>query len=146
MKNETPTAKSAGKKMRIPNKPIPTRKKKEKSHLRHKTPSETFKEAVAFFESNSRFPLHVRTCLDQAERQYEAKLAARITALYRSNRFSSEQKAWVPKHRPHTDENRLLNSLKNHIRMGHYTQEELERLGNYILVRNELYQYYTDGN
>ncbi len=133
----------------------------------NKAPTETFEEAMAFYAENGRFPLHVhRGSLPQ--RPYEGKLAARVTMLYRTGRFSLQQLEALdqlrlknpdkpqllyeaffdyiethggqsPKHCPHTDENRLLNSLKNHMRQGRYTQQQLDSLLEHLPGRRKNY-------
>ena len=110
---------------------------------RRKTPEETFAEAMAFYQEHGRMPLHRKKKPGQ-ERAAEGKLAARVTALFRANRFSDEQMRILrklriqnvdkprilldkllqyirehdgnaPKHTSGIAENRLLNSIKNHI-------------------------------
>ena len=132
-----------------------------------KSPDETFQEAMDFYQEHGRFPLHVHRG-EECQRPYEGKLAARVTALYRAGRFSPQQMevldrlrpqngqraqlvyeaffvyiqthgGQVPRHQPHTPENRLLNNLKNHMRQGHYTQAQLQEILTYLPGRRREY-------
>ena len=142
------------------------KKPKQQKNKTNKTPTETFEEALAFYKENGRFPLHVHR--RNTTRPYEGKLAARVTALYVLNRFTTEQVKQIDRlrikqkdrvdllyehffdyikehgseilrHRPGTDERRLLNSIKNHMRQGRYTKKQLDELLKYIPGRRRTY-------
>ncbi len=144
----------------------------KKKGQRRRTPDETFEEAMAFYAENGRFPLHVHKG-KLPQRPYEGRLAARVTSLYRMGRFSARQleildqlrlknadKAQMiyaaflsyieshdgqaPRHCAHTPENRLLNSLKSHMRSGKYTREQLDAILKYLPGRRREYPALDD--
>lgn len=126
----------------------------------HCTPDATFQEALSFYKETGRFPLH-RRVKGHPEHIRERRLAARITSLYRLKRFTPEQTACLdrlriknsdragliydrffsyiadhegssPRHGQDREANRLLNSLKQHMQKGHYTEQQMAQLLEYL--------------
>ena len=114
-----------------------------------------------FLEKEGHFPLHIKKKNKDKKRPYEGRLAARITQCYRNNKFSKEQRELIdkyriknkdkpililkkfleyvalhdnkaPKHNDGVEEDRLLCSLKGHIKSNKYTKEQLKIISSYI--------------